>query len=117
MALALPRLETEIDCAPLGYPGLRVVYWLNVTYHEEPEESGEEPWDKPFYHQMGRQLLRVIVPAEYTDDNQEQVIEVGSAQALWELERMPGLDAHIIIWSASMIARQRSQRMEDALKN
>ena len=46
MAFKLPKLLTEIDCGPIGYPGLVVTCWLNPTFEEEPHYPWEDIEDK-----------------------------------------------------------------------
>lgn len=116
MGFQLPRLETEIDCAPLGYPGLIAVYWLNPVY-KEPQEDGPAPWDRAWYRSLGEMLIRLEVPGSMTDSGKPETIEVGGAKALWDLEHTPGFDYQIVTWSASRLASERAKRMEDSVKN
>ncbi len=116
MAIKLPRLETVIDCEPIGYPKLMAVYLLNPVY-TEPVEDGTEPWEHGWYRTLGEQLLRLEVPAEFSTTGKAETVAMGSAKALWDLEHTPGFDYQIVIWSASRLASQRSKRMEDSVKN
>lgn len=114
MALKLPRLQTTIDCEPLDYPGLEVVFWLNVTQPEQEWEPPEMPqaWDTMWYHGLARMIERVVIPAEFTDDGEELVIELADAEAVWKLERMPGFDPAILPWAIREFQAERSKRLE-----
>ena len=122
MALRLPRLETTVDCKPIGYPGVEVTFWLNppnVDLEEEVADSyGEgEPWATAYYHAMARQFERVTITGKYTSDGEDEVIEIADAKALWDLERRPDFDPHILLWSMNWYANQRSERMRLELGN
>lgn len=121
MGLNLPQLTTDVDCAPLGYAGLTVTFWLNSDIEEEPkpEQKAEkpEPWEGPWYRTMGRRLLRVTVPEVFTDSGGLEVIEVGNGKALWDLEHMPGFDPQIIAFALEQLRKTRDERLKAELKN
>ena len=119
MALQLPRLKTSIDCAPLEYPGLVVEFWLNVTQPEREWEPPDEPepWDTLWYHGLARMLERVIIPPAFTTDDNEIIIELPDAEAVWHLERMPGFDPVILPWAIREFQTVRAERLEGERKN
>jgi hypothetical protein len=118
VALKLPRLCTDIDCGPIGYPGLVVTLWLNPSIDEyTPPEKKREPWESEYYHSLARMFERVTLPGDYTEDGQERVIEVTDARALWELEHRPDFDPQILLWTASQYAQQRAERLRTEAKN
>jgi hypothetical protein len=119
MGLNLPQLTTDIDCKPLGYPGLQVTFWLNTDVGEEPPEpaKGAPLWEMPYYQTVGRILLRVTVPKEFYDTGTETVLEVGSGKALYDLEHMAGFDPQIIQWSLEEYRKKRQERLRAELKN
>ena len=126
MGLELPVLETDVDCEPLGYPGLVLTFWLNATNPEEewlspderdPPETEPEPWDRLWYVSYGRALLRITIPGKFSDTGKKEVIEIPDAEAAYELERMPGFDRSIMHWALAQVAEQRTERLEAAVKN
>lgn len=117
MEFNLPRLTTDIDCEPIGYPGLRVTFWLNpprVDY--DPPEYGE-PWESVYWWGLGRILERLTVPAEYSGDGAEQVIEIPDGQAVYELVDAPGFDWQIVVWATAQYRQQRQERLRSETKN
>ena len=117
MAFKLPKLTTDVDCEPIGYPGLLVTFWMNVTAQEwEPPEDGQ-PWETVFYHSLGRVVERVTFPAEMTDDGEPEVWDIPDGKALYELLNAPGFDQTIIIWAQSQYQDQRAARLEASAKN
>jgi hypothetical protein len=126
MGFQLPVLETDVDCEALGYPGLVFTFWLNATNPEEEWESPAErdppveepePWDRLWYVSYARALLRITIPAEFSDTGKEEVLEISDAKAAYELERMPGFDRSILHWALMQVGEQRQERLEVAVKN
>jgi hypothetical protein len=120
--LKLPQLTTDIDCEPLGYPKLLVTFWLNTDVDEEPPEPAKDApkppiWEMPYYRTLGRILLRVTVPKEFSDSGAKEVLEVGNGKALYDLEHMAGFDPQIIQWSLEEYRKQRQERLRAELKN
>ena len=37
--IKLPRLTWEVDCGPIGYPGLGLVFWLNPPLPADEDED------------------------------------------------------------------------------
>jgi hypothetical protein len=117
MAFKLPRLTTDIDCEPIGYPGLVVTCWLNVTTEDwEPPENAE-PWETIFYHGLARVFERFTFPAELTDSGEAETYEIDDAKALHDLMDMEGFDQAIVIWAQSVYQTQRAARLDAELKN
>lgn len=117
MAFKLPRLTTDVDCEPIGYPGLLVTFWMNVSVEEwEAPEKGE-PWETLFYHGLGRMIERVTFPEGMTDSGEAEVVEIPDARALYDLMNAAGFDQTIIIWSQSQYQDQRQARLQAEVKN
>jgi len=117
MAFKLPRLTTDIDCEPIGYPGLVVTCWLNVTAEEwEPPEKAE-PWETQFYHALARVFERFTFPPEMTDGDEAEVYEIPDAKAFYDLMNAPGFDQAIVLWVQSVYQDQRQARLEAEQKN
>lgn len=116
--LQLPRLETAIDCGPLGYPGLRVVFWLNPPIQEDtPPGTATEPGDGSYYRELGRVLVRVEVPAAFTDSGGDEVIELGSGRAVRELEHRKDFDPQVLQWAIRRYSEERQERLRAEVKN
>jgi len=116
--MKLPVLETRIDCADIGYPGLVLVAWLNPTVTDDwrPPEV-RQPWDTPYYAGLGRMFLRVEIPAEFSDSGKDEVLPLGSPQAAYELEQSNGFDQSILVWGVSRYRKVRDARFKDELGN
>jgi len=113
--IKLPRLTWELDCAPIGYPGLGLVFWLNPPLPaEETQANGKEPWNTDFYRTLGRILLEAHVPASMSDKGVEETVELGTAEAGWRLER---LEPQLPVWGLRQYSGQRQERLQAALKN
>ena len=132
----LPRLTAEVDCGPIDYPGLKVHFWLNVTYDNEwltdeewremaakhEEEEGEEleprpAWERDYYHGLGRIIDRVEVPGDYTADGEDLEIPIRSGKALYELMTTPGFEQSIVNWASAQYYDLKSERLKAELKN
>ena len=108
---------TDVDCEPIGYAGLVVTFWLNVTAEEwEPPEDAKE-WESTFYHALGRVIERVTFPADLVDGDEPEVWEIPDGKALFGLMDADGFDQAIIIWSQSQYQDQRAARLEAEAKN
>ena len=126
MEFQLPVLTHDVDCGPLGYPGLVFTFWLNATNPEEewlspeerdPPELEPEPWDRLWYVSYARALLRITIPPKFSDTGKEEVLEIPDAEAAYELERMPGFDRSILHWALAKVGEERQERLESAVKN
>ena len=131
MAFKLPKLTWELDCEPLGYPGLTVTLVLNpdlgeyrAPWADTPEGAERErarrqapPWESEYYWGLGRVIETVTVPAVYTAGGQEETIAVDSARAVYELERARGFDPQILQWALRQYADQRQERLRIERKN
>ena len=118
MAIKLPRLTWDLDCEPLGYPGLVFTFWLNppIDLVSDEEPKGKEPWATAFHRNMALVLDRVAIPAEYADGN-ELVVEISGAKALWDLQHEEGFDPQLVLWAAARYQDQRVERLRVAVKN
>jgi hypothetical protein len=117
MKFKLPRLYTNVDCEPIGYPGLLVRFWLNPTgEHYEPPENGEA-WESSYWYGLGRAIQSITIPAEMTEDGEDVVIDVPDGKALYELVDTPGFDYQIVIWALGQYQEQRQARLQAELKN
>ena len=117
MAFKLPKLTTDVDCEPIGYPGLVVRFWLNVTAEEWEAPEDAEPWETLFFHGLGRMIERIVFPPDMTDHNEEEVWDIPTAKSLYDLMNWDGFDQAIIIWSQSQYQDQRAARLEAERKN
>ena len=114
----LPTLTTEIDCEPIGYPGLVVTCRLNppiMDWQAPAKPAGE--WDELVYHSWARILQSVSVPAELTDNGEAEIIPIAEAKDVYDLERRPDWDPQILLWAMGQYSRQRSKRLEAEQKN
>lgn len=136
-AFRLPRLTAAVDCGPIGYPGLEIHFWLNVTYDPDrvpdedwlkeakrtAEEAGkkeipERPiWDRDYFYSFGRIIDRVVVPGEYTADGQDLDLEIGDGRALHELVSTPGFEQNLVNWAAGQYYNLRAERLRAESKN
>lgn len=117
MAFQLPRLPADIDCGPIGYPGLVVRFWLNPDREDwEPPENGPE-WETPFYHWLARVVEWVDFPPEMSDQAEGEKVEIPDGKALYDLMESPGFDQTIILWAQSQYQEQRAERLEASVKN
>jgi len=117
MAFQLPKLTTVIDCGPIGYPGLEVKFWLNLTYQEYEPPPDAMPWESTYFHALARMVEWVTFPAEMTDGDEPEVYEIGDALALWELWNTEGFDQQIILWAVTQYQSQRQERLRVEAKN
>ena len=126
MGFKLPVLESDVDCAAMGYSGLVFTFWLNATNPEEdwvppderdPPVANPEPWDLLWYNNFASALLRVTIPPEFNDAGEEEVIELPDAKAIYDLERMPGFEQALLIWALNQVSSQRLERVRAEVKN
>lgn len=110
----LPKLETQIDCTDIGYPGLVFTCWLNLTPEDWKPPEVRQPWDATYYHALGRILLRLEVPDEYGDQG---TVELGTAESVYKLEQQAGFDQAILPWLLSRYRHIRDARLADETKN
>lgn len=130
-AFRLPRFTAAVDCAPLGYPGLEVHFWLNMTYDPDrvedeawrkenslPKNEPRTPvWESDFYYGLGRMIEKVVVPAEYSPSGEVEEHEIADGHDLYDLLHTPGFEQHIATWASTHYYVLRQGRLEDALKN
>lgn len=120
MGFKLPVLETAVDCGDLGYPGLTITFWLNPTLTDPwvpPAPADRQDWDTQYYAALGRVMLRMDVPGEYTDSGKAETVELGTAQAVYELEHRKGFDQQILVWAFQRYGKERDRRFKDELGN
>ena len=128
MGFKLPSLETDVDCEPLGYPGLVFRFWLNPWNPEEDEEwvppderdppvEKPEPWDRLWYWSVTRVLQCVIIPAALSDTGKKETIDVPDMKAVYDLERMPRFEQKALNWALETLRVERNERFQVAVKN
>jgi len=127
MGFKLPRLTTDVDCEPLGYPGLVFTLWLNPTPadHKEwiapadrdPPVENPEPWDLQWLSIIADVLDRVAIPGEYIDSGKEEIIEFPDAKAVYDLCETPGFEQRILNWALEVLRVERQERFSVARKN
>jgi hypothetical protein len=117
MKFTLPKLMTEINCEPIGYPGLMVRCWLNATPepYEPPDDA--QSWESPYWYGLGRIIVEVVVPAEMNDTGARQVIDIPDGKALYELMDAEGFDHQIILWAVEQYQTERQERIKVEAKN
>lgn len=116
MGFKLPELLGWIDI-PV-YEGMQMECWLNPVYDEyEPPEEDAEPWETTYQYSMGRLLRRLRVPADLTDSGEEEIIELGSARAVYDLLRTAGFDQSIPERALAAWSQQREELMTSEAKN
>lgn len=98
MGFTLPELLGDLDLEPIGYPGIVVTCWVNATLDMDSWEPPMLPdkWDKPYYQMMARLFRRIVVPGRYRGDGQDWTKELGTRQAIWELEQEPGWEPRLL---------------------
>jgi len=113
----LPKLVTDIDCGPIGYPGLVVRCWLNLTYEPWEPPADPKPWDSLYYHGLGRIVEALVVPGEFTETGKAETVELADAKRIYDLLNTPGFDQSIIVWAMSRYDQERQERYRAELKN
>jgi hypothetical protein len=117
MGFNLPKLTTEIDCEPIGYPGLVVTCWLNPTYIEwQPPEKAQK-WETEYHYGLARIIETITIPADYTDGGRQAVIQVTDAKTMYEVLKTEGFDQTIVTWVVEQYQQQRQERLRVAAKN
>ena len=128
MGFKLPRLTTDVDCEPLGYPGIVFTFWLNPPNPEEgegwvepskrnPPVEKPEPWDLWWLALVAGTLDYVTVPSAYTDSDEDEIIEIPDAKAVYELHNMPGFEQTVLNWAVEKLREERTERFKLAVKN
>lgn len=118
MPIRLPRFTWEVDCKPLGYPGIIMVFWLNPPVDDTvDEEVTDQPWTSPFYQVMSRLTDRVIIPGEFMDSGKELIIEVDTARDAYDLDHRPDFDPQILTWTRRQYSAHRQERLKAELGN
>lgn len=117
MAFQLPKLTTVIDCGPIGYPGLEVEFWLNLTHLDYEAPPDALPWETPYFYALSRMVERVTFPVEMTDSDGPEVYEIDDAEALWGLWNTEGFDQQIILWAVTQYQQHRQDRLNVESKN
>ena len=119
MAFKLPRLKTDVDCEPIGYPGLVFTFWLNPTRPKEEYEPPEnpQPWQRNYYAAYARVCLRIAIPADLTDSGKDEIIEDVTAKTIYDMEQAVDFEPAILTWAFGVWDRERGERLTAALKN
>ena len=134
MAFKLPKLTTDIDCGPIGYPGLVVRFnlnpgfdpyafpWANIDDEEKRDKEREKsirvtPWLAEFWYNLGRIVAAVVFPPEMTTSGQEETVELDGAEDVYSFMRTKGFEQNIIIWAAGQYHKQAQARLRAELKN
>ena len=120
MEFKLPKLKTDVDCEPIGYPGLVFQFWLNPTLLEKEWEAPEDPqpWDRWWYVAYARVCLKITFPADLTEGGEEEVVEDVTAKVLYDLEKeTPGFESAVVSWAWRTWDKERTERLEVAVKN
>ena len=120
MGLRLPRLTREVDCEPLGYPGIVLTLWLNPDDQDWKPPEKPEPWDRFAWWHMARVIERIVVPAKYVDgsepDDEPTVYEIVDRQTAWELADSGGY-SDILIWAINAYNQCRNEWLASEVKN
>ena len=119
MAFKLPTLKTDVDCEPIGYPGLIFKFWLNPTRPKEEWEPPEnpQPWQRSWYEAYARVCLKITIPAELTDSGEEEVTENVTAKTIYDMEQAVDFEAAVMNWAFGVWDRERTERLQVELKN
>ena len=119
MEFNLPKLTTDVDCAPLGYPGLVFTFWLNPTTLEAEWEPPKEPepWERLWYVAYARVLLSVTIPGAFAGSGEDKIIDPVDAKTVYELDHTPGFESSILLWVFNTWNEERQERYKVALKN
>jgi len=117
MGFKLPKLTSDIDCGPIGYPGLVVRCWLNVTYQDYQPPEQPEPWETIWYHGLGRIVESVTFPEAFTDSGDVYTVTLPDGHAVYDLMMSEGFDQQIILWAMDQYNTQRQERLQVAAKN
>ena len=115
MGFNLPQYTGWVD-VPF-YAGMEMECWLNPVKDDWEPPENPEPWDNEYWYAYGRLFKRLRVPAGMTGDGEEQVIELGSAKAVYELTDTPGFDQGILPRVMAAWGEQREALLEAAQKN
>jgi len=130
----LPVLTHDVDCEPLGYPGLVVTFRLNPGYVEKAfpwddienvEEQNKarakaletEPWCAEYSWAMSRVIESVTFPADMSEDGKSYTVGIDSPQAFHELTTTEGFDQNIITWAQSGFQKARQEWLATEVKN
>ena len=120
MPIKLPRLTWDLDCEPLGYPGVVFTFWLNppIGLVSDENPKGKEPWATAFHRNMSLLLDHVTIPAEYADgEDEDLIVVISDAKALWALQHDKGFDSQLVLWASARYQDQRIERLRTAAKN
>lgn len=119
MRFNLPKLTTDIDCEPIGYPGLTVQFWLNPTSPAErysPPDNAEK-WESAYWVGLARAIESITIPPSMTDSGKPLVIPIDSGKTLYNLMDEEGFDWHIVLWAVDRYTDERQERLKTEIKN
>ena len=134
MKFKLPKLTTDVDCEPLGYPGLVVTFLLNPGYVDKSfpwddiEDVAEQnkarqaitkdrPWEGEFFWGLSRVIESVTFPPEMTESGESVTVQTDSPKALHALMFSDGFDQNIITWAQEGYQRARQDWLKAEVKN
>jgi hypothetical protein len=117
MTLKLPKLTWELDCEPLGYPGLVIEMVLNPPIVDFVRPEKAQPWETEYYVGLSRIIDEVLVPARYTSEGQAVTIVITGPEDVWVLEHDPGFDPQLLLWVMNRYTNQRQERLRAERKN
>jgi len=134
MAFKLPKLTTDVDCGPIGYPGLVVRFVLNPGYDpyafpwadvDDKEKQDRErekaikatPWLSEFWYNLGRIVAAVVFPPDMTTSGHEEMVELDGAEDVYSFMRSKGFEQNIILWASNEYHKQAQARLRAELGN
>lgn len=117
MGLLLPVLTRDVDCEPLGYPGIVLTLRLNVSEAEYQAQGEQQPWDRYGYFWVSRIVERVFVPAQYTDTGEDLAFELPDAKAAYDLMHQDDFDSNILTWAVEAWRQKRLEWLQADVKN
>ncbi len=120
MGFKLPELLADVDLGPLGYPGIVVTCWVNITAPAEEWKPPDKPkeWDRPFFVTYSRISRHIKVPGSYREDGADYEADLSTPQALYEFLEQSGWDQGLFqgaLWS--YLVAHRQELYESARKN
>ncbi len=115
MEFILPKLTGWVKI--LCYPGMEIECWLNYNKETDDYPTGKAPWETAWYALLGDMFLRLKVPAQFNRTEQEEIIELGTAKAVYDLLQMPGFDKSLTQRILGYLASQREALIAESLGN
>ena len=119
MGLMLPRLTRDVDCEPLGYPGIVLTLHLNVDANQayQPPEDAQ-PWDRYGYWYLTQIIDRIHVPGSYTEGGEDELLELDNCELAYKLMHDgDGFDANILTWAIEAWRQSKAEWLLAEVKN